>query len=167
MPQVTYINHVTVIVDNLEKAIPFYEHELGLEKLPAYKFDYPAQFFRVNGTQQIHLTEWEDTPSFRGHMCLQVNDFAALFRRMKQLGAIDIAPWGKVHRLPDGTYQMFIRDPSGNLIEISAPPEAEVDPMIFEDELCERTRGTFASHRDDSRGMRSDDATLYHGREET
>jgi lactoylglutathione lyase len=156
------INHVTLIVDDLEKARRFYTDVLGLEELPAYAFDYPVQFYRLNDTQQLHLTEWPDTPSFRGHLCLQVADFNAAFRTFKAMGIIDIAPWGRVRRLRGGVMQMFIRDPSGNLVEISHPDAATVDPEIFSDELVE-PGDVYVSGRADARGTRSDTATLYHG----
>ncbi|MYJ24261.1 MAG: VOC family protein, partial [Holophagales bacterium] len=34
MANVLQIQHATVVVDDLEKACTFYEHELGLEPLP-------------------------------------------------------------------------------------------------------------------------------------
>ncbi len=160
MARVLRINHVTVIVDNLEKATQFYEQELGLEPLSAFRFDYPVMFFRVNAEQQLHISEWEDTPSFRGHICFVADDFNAIFFRMKELNAIDIKPWGKVRQLPDGAMQMFLRDPSGNLLEISSSPDAEIDPQIFKDELY--GEGLYVSNRNDFRGNKSDDATLYH-----
>jgi len=46
MIEIKAINHVTLIVDNLEKARRFYTDVLGLEELPAYAFDYPVQFVR-------------------------------------------------------------------------------------------------------------------------
>ncbi len=157
------INHVALVVDDLEAASAFYEQELGLEPLPAYKFDYPAAFFRINDTQQLHLTEWEDAMSFRGHLAVQVDDWSAAFRRFRELGIIDTAPWGKVRKLPDGTFQMFIRDPAGNLIEISAPPGSPVDESVFEDAaLCDAESRPYHSGRDDARGLQSDDASLYH-----
>ena len=95
----------------------------------------------------------------------RVSDWTAAFRRFKELGIIDVKPWGKVRKLPDGTYQMFIRDPAGNLLEISAPPGAAVDESIFgADELCEAATGAYVSGRGDARGMQSDDASLYHGK---
>jgi lactoylglutathione lyase len=161
MIQIKAINHVTLIVDDLEKAREFYTHVLGLEELPAYAFDYPVQFYRINETQQLHITEWKDTPSFRGHVCLQVADFNETFGRLKELGAIDTAPWGRVRRLCDGTMQMFARDPSGNLIELSHPDSSTVDSAIWEDELVEQG-DVFVSGRGDARGTRSEDASLYH-----
>lgn len=162
MIQIKAINHVTLIVSDLEKAREFYTHVLGLEELPAYAFDYPVQFYRVNTTQQLHLTEWPDTTSFRGHVCLQVADFNETFRRLKALGAVDTAPWGKVRRLRDGSMQMFARDPSGNLIEFSHPDAGTVDPALWEDDLVEQG-DVFVSGRGDPRGTRSETATLYHG----
>jgi catechol 2,3-dioxygenase-like lactoylglutathione lyase family enzyme len=167
MAQAVHINHVTLIVDDLEKACAFYENELGLEPLPAFNLDFPAQFYRVNERQQLHLTEWPDQPSFRGHLCFQVDDFNAVFYRMRELGAIDITPWGRVRRLPDGAMQMFIRDPSGNLIEISCSPDTPVDEAIFSDELVESGTSVYVSNRDDARGLRGDSATLYHNRANT
>lgn len=158
------IQHVTMIVDDLETACAFYEHELGLEPLPTFDLDFPAQFFRINEHQQMHVTEWDDdATSFRGHVCLQIDDFNSAFRRMKALDVIDIGPWGNVRRLPDGSMQMFVRDPSGNLLELSCPAAVPVDDEIFDDELVDRGQTLYESKRDDGRGLHSADATLYHG----
>ncbi|MCR9064250.1 MAG: VOC family protein [Cytophagales bacterium] len=154
------INHVALIVNNLEETSEFYEKELGLEVIPAFLFDYPTAFFKINDTQQLHLTEWEDTYSFRGHVCMQVDDISTIFWRMKELGVIDTSPWGKVRQLPDGPIQMFVRDPSGNLVELSSAPGSAIDPKIFEDELFQE--GIYVSGRNDFRGYKSKDATLYH-----
>ncbi|MGR3810932.1 VOC family protein [Jiulongibacter sp. NS-SX5] len=160
MPNTIGINHVTLIVDNLEKASEFYEKEFGLEVLPAFLFDYPASFFKINETQQLHLSEWDDETSFRAHVCFHVENINEIFWRMKELGIIDTKPWGKVRTLPDGPLQFFIRDPSGNLVEISCPPGTEIDPKILEDDLFQE--GIYVSGRNDSRGYQSKDATLYH-----
>lgn len=160
MARALKINHVTLIVDNLEKAGEFYQNELGLEPLAAFRFDYPVMFFKFNEEQQLHISEWEDTPSFRGHICVQVDDFNRIFFRMKELDVIDVKPWGKVRKLPDGAMQMFVRDPAGNLVEMSSRPGDEIDPQILQDELYEE--GLYVSNRNDFRGYRSDNATLYH-----
>lgn len=154
------INHVTLIVKNLEEACLFYEKELGLEVIPAFLFDYPTAFFKISDTQQLHLSEWEDEVSFRGHVCFTVDDINTLFWRMKELGRIDTSPWGKVRRLPDGPLQMFLRDPSGNLVELSCLPGSPIDPAILEDELYQD--GIYVSGRNDFRGYKTKDATLYH-----
>lgn len=160
MAKAININHVALVVSNLEKACEFYEKELGLEAIPAFLFDYPTAFFKINEEQQLHLTEWEDVFSFRGHICLQVDDINTIYWRMKELQLIDVKPWGYVRQLPDGPIQMFVRDPSGNLIELSSAPDAKIDPNIFEDELFKP--GIYVSGRNDFRGYKTKDATLYH-----
>ena len=63
--------------------------------------------------------------------------------RAKQAGVIDLAPWGRVRRLPSGTMQMFVRDPSGNLIEIGSQRGAVIDAKLFADELVEPKPGMY------------------------
>jgi hypothetical protein len=92
-----------------------------------------------------------------------MDDINETFWRMKALGIIDTSPWGKVRVLPGGNIQMFVRDPSGNLVELSNPPSFKVDPKILEDELFQE--GIYVSGRNDFRGYKSKDATLYHGAE--
>lgn len=157
---VAEINHVTLIVDNLEASARFYEEEMGLEPVPAFVFDYPTAFFRITDTTQLHLSEWKDERSFRGHVCFRVHDFSEMYHRMKKQERIDTRPWGKVHRLPDGAMQMFIRDPAGNLLEISSFPNDEIDPAIFEADDFED--GLYVSGRNDFRGYKAENATLYH-----
>ena len=147
------IHHVAIIVNDLEKCRDFYTNFLGLEELPAFAFDYPVQFYQINETQQLHLTEWKDETSFRGHFCLEVDDFDEVFHRSKQQGLIDTAPWGKVRQLKNGAMQMFIRDPSGNLIEVTYRGAVPIDESIREDELFD-TSDVFVSGRSDARGGR-------------
>ena len=131
------IHHVNLMVDNIDKAIEFYGAQLGLEALPTPEMGFRAQFFKINDVQEIHVNELKDITPERAHFCLRVDDFAAHFRRMKAIGAIEIRTWGKVRRLPSGVMQMFVRDPSGNLIELSCEADQYVDPAIFDATLFE------------------------------
>jgi catechol 2,3-dioxygenase-like lactoylglutathione lyase family enzyme len=152
--QVQQIHHVTIIVDDLEKACDFYENVLGLEPLNTVNLDFPAQFYKVNERQQLHVTEWEDARSFRGHVCFQVDEFMPLFKRVKELGIMDTGPWGRTRMLPDGSMQMFVRDPAGNLVEFSCKPGTPVDVSVFADPQVEPERGIYVSGRNDPRGRR-------------
>jgi lactoylglutathione lyase len=131
------IQHVNLMVDDIDLAIEFYGTELGLEALPTPEMGFRAQFFKINDLQEIHINELDDVTPERAHFCLRVDDFAAQFRRMKALGAIEIKTWGKVHRLPSGVMQMFVRDPAGNLIELSCEADQYVDPAIFDEAIFE------------------------------
>ena len=131
------IHHINLMVDDLDRAVAFYGTALGLETVPTPEMGFPAQFFRINELQEIHVNELPDITPQRAHFCLRVDDFTEQFRRMKALGAIEIKTWGKVRRLPSGVMQMFVRDPAGNLIELSCEADQYVDPAIFDEALFE------------------------------
>ena len=129
------IQHVNLMVDDLARAVEFYGTALGLTAVPTPAMDFPAQFFKINDLQEIHLNQLHDVRPERAHFCLRVDDFTGQFRRMKALGVIEIKTWGKVRRLPSGVMQMFVRDPAGNLIELSCESDQYVDPSIFDEDL--------------------------------
>lgn len=126
------IQHVNLMVDDLALADAFYAGLLGLERDSTPDLGFPAQFYRVGETQQIHVNELPDVHAQRAHFCLRVDDFSGLFARARAQGVVDTETWGEVRRLPSGVMQAFIRDPSGNLIEISCEADQPVDDAVFE-----------------------------------
>ena len=128
------IQHVNVNVDDLDTAIPFYRDVLGLPLDETPDQGFRCQFFKIGSTQQIHMNEIRDERQFRGHFCLVVPDFMGVYSRAKARNAIDLAAWGKVRQLPNGKMQMFVRDPSGNLIEIASSSGECLDLAIFHDD---------------------------------
>jgi lactoylglutathione lyase len=149
---VKQIHHVTIIVNDLEAACDFYEQVLGLKRVNMIPLDFPAQFYHVGESQQLHVTEWEDTHSFRGHVCFQVDDFMGVYRRASTLGVIDTLPWGGIRTLPNGAMQMFLRDPSNNLVEISCAPGTPLEDDLFADSKTIPGQTVYASGRNDPRG---------------
>jgi lactoylglutathione lyase len=149
------IHHVTLMVDDIDAACDFYEQVFGLQAVNMINLDFPAQFYWIGERQQLHLTEWDDAHSYRGHVCFQTDDFMAIFEQARARGIIETRAWGKVRMLPDGGMQLFLRDPSGNLIEVSCKAGTPVDAGIFDDAaLVERERGVFQSGRNDPRGRK-------------
>ena len=133
------IHHINLMVDDLSRAVEFYGTALGLEAVPTPEMGFPAQFFEINDLQQIHVNELPDVTPERSHFCLRVEDFTDQFRRMKALGAIETKTWGKIRRLPSGVMQMFVRDPAGNLIELSCEADDDVEQAILETDFFEGT----------------------------
>jgi catechol 2,3-dioxygenase-like lactoylglutathione lyase family enzyme len=140
------IQHVNVNVESLDEAIPFYRDILGLPLDDTPDQGFRSQFFRIGQTQQqIHMNEMHDERQFRGHFCLVVPDFMTVFRRARAAGVIDVKAWGKVRQLPSGKMQMFVRDPSGNLVEIASAGNDAIDLAIFceDGDLVEPQRGVY------------------------
>ena len=126
------IHHVNVMVDDLTVANDFYENVLGLDRATTPDLGFPAQFFAVCEGQEIHVNELGDVHPERSHFCLRLDDFNAVFRRALDRGLFETETWDGARRLPTGVMQAFVRDPSGNLVEISCEADQPVDPSFFE-----------------------------------
>jgi catechol 2,3-dioxygenase-like lactoylglutathione lyase family enzyme len=129
------IQHVNLMVEDLEAAVEFYTGVLGLGLAPTPELGFPAQFVAVDEFQELHLNRLDDATPERAHFCLRVPDFNAVFRRAKAADAIETGTWGHARRLASGVMQLFVRDPSGNLIEIACDPDQIVDDDVLADEV--------------------------------
>jgi lactoylglutathione lyase len=126
------IHHVNVMVDDLDAAIAFYGDVLGFERAPTPDLGFPAQFFSVGDGQEIHVNELGDVHPERSHFCVRLDDFNGAFARALAAGVFETETWGQARRLPSGVMQAFVRDPAGNLIELSCESDQPVDPSIYE-----------------------------------
>jgi catechol 2,3-dioxygenase-like lactoylglutathione lyase family enzyme len=119
------LNHVALSARDLERSARFYEQLLGCARLPAPDVGFPTLWLSL-GDRQLHLFERETPVPPLHHFAVAVDDFAEACRRAEALGAFDGAPYGRdAYRLPDGTVQLFLRDPDGHLIEIDGAPGGE------------------------------------------
>jgi catechol 2,3-dioxygenase-like lactoylglutathione lyase family enzyme len=143
-----HIHHVNVLVDELGPAVSFYRDVVGLELIETPEQGFPSQFFRFNASQQLHMNQIADARPFRAHFCVEVPDFMEVLRRARSADAIDLRPWGRIRRLPSGKLQMFVRDPSGNLIEIASAPHAPLDRAELDETWFDDTVGNFTAASD-------------------
>jgi catechol 2,3-dioxygenase-like lactoylglutathione lyase family enzyme len=123
----TMIHHVNVMVDDLEAAVEFYRDVIGLQAIDTPELGFPAQFFAVGEDQQLHVNQLGDVHPERSHFCLRVDDFDRIVASADERGAIDAVTWGLATRLASGVVQLFVRDPSGNLIELNSSPDHRMD----------------------------------------
>ncbi len=147
------MHHINILVDDLDTAVAFYRDVIGVELDETPDHDFPSQFFKFSNGVQIHMNELKDVKPHRAHFCIVVDDFNEIFRRMKKAGVIDIEVWGKIRRLDNGAIQMFTRDPSGNLVEITSQPDVTLDDDILSDDLLDTSAGNhlYASGRNEHR----------------
>jgi YD repeat-containing protein len=129
----TSVNHVSIYANDLDESASFYEQLLGLERIATPTFAFPVQWMRL-GRQELHLFFRPDVqaPTFH-HVGLNVDDFEAVYRRARAQRLFDdSAFFSGMYELPDGSVQMYLRDPAGNLIEIDWPDVRILDPQIRE-----------------------------------
>jgi hypothetical protein len=84
------------------------------------------------GRQQLHLFVRTDAqaPHFH-HVALNVDDFGAVYwRACEQRLRDDSAFFSGMYELPDGSAQMYLRDPAENLVEVDWPDARTLDERI-------------------------------------
>lgn len=113
---ITGIHHVALTVTDLDAARAFYGEAMGFEQLDRPDFDFPGAWFGA-GAHQVHLIVAEQpaaaTPA---HVAFAVADFDAACARLERAGVQVRRPTGG---LPGTGRQAFVRDPSGNRIELN------------------------------------------------
>lgn len=123
----TGLNHLSIGAENLDETLRFYEEVLGMERIPTYNFGFRTQYLRL-GDLQLHVFELTDTIPRYQHFAIDVDDFHAVYDMAKERGLLDCETFrNPVNELPDGTVQMYIRDPGGNLVEIDWPDVNTLD----------------------------------------
>jgi catechol 2,3-dioxygenase-like lactoylglutathione lyase family enzyme len=118
---------VSIHADDLDESVRFYVDVFGMEKIPTYKFAFPVQYLRL-GDLQLHIFQRDSPAPAYHHIAINVDDFEGAFARAKALGILERESFFEdIYELPDGSVQMYIRDPAGNLVEIDWPDVTTLD----------------------------------------
>jgi len=131
--QVKCIDHVTLIVKDLDRSRDFYVGVLGMDEVPRPGFSFGGSWFQA-GPSQIHLILEHDQSSPAGlpgpgeraaatrthHFAFEVDDAYAAAEALKARG-IPLHSEPKLR--PDGYVQTFCIDPDGHTVELFSPPE--------------------------------------------
>jgi len=112
------VHHVSLDVADVATASRFYEDALGLTPIERPDFGFPGAWFDANGTQ-LHLIEVADhrAPTSQ-HFAFRVDDVDAVVAALVEKG-IEVSPPSA--GFPGAGRQAFLKDPSGNLIELNQP----------------------------------------------
>ena len=121
------IDHVTLVVANVNASREFYVDQLGFEEAPRPAFDFPGAWFKI-GQTMIHVTEsdelsgkagWGDRAVVRTsrghHFACRTSDFDLAIRAIEK-HEIEVASGPQIR--PDGANQVYIYDPDQHLVEI-------------------------------------------------
>lgn len=120
------IDHVTIVVSDLEASRRFYVDLLGMAEVPRPDFGFPGLWFQAGNTQ-IHLnieSQEAGPPGFTYtatqitralHYAFEVEDAHVAAHQLRDRGVTIVA--GPRSR-PDGAVQLYVHDPDGHLVEI-------------------------------------------------
>ena len=131
MPRVKQINHVAVVVDNMDKALSFWRDALGMEleelrDVPAEKSQ--VAFLPLPGSEVELVQPTTDDSGIakyltkRGpgmhHICLEVDDIEGMMSQLKLKGIRLVSE--EPHTASDGKKYVFIHpeSTSGVLVEL-------------------------------------------------
>lgn len=125
--QVKQIDHISIVVKNLEASRAFYGDVLGMQQVPRPAFSFVGLWLQA-GSTQVHLIleHAESGPANRDrpekltvsrtrHVAFEVDDALQAKARLDELG-IPVASGPKPR--PDGPIQITIFDPDDNLVEL-------------------------------------------------
>jgi catechol 2,3-dioxygenase-like lactoylglutathione lyase family enzyme len=125
------LDHGSLLVSDVPRALAFYTGALGLIEVPRPPtFDTPGAWLQV-GEQQIHLVgeaeagrAAEMSPAYDraeivigygNHLALVVDDLDAALARAAENG---VEPPGEIIARGDGVRRTFVTDPDGHVIEL-------------------------------------------------
>ncbi|GEM_PF-77140 len=131
--QVKSLDHVTIVVKDLEQSRRFYVDVLGMRQVPRPAFSFDGLWFQA-GKTQIHLIlqfagsgpagnllASELRSSRTQHFAFEVADAEAVVELLKRHGVRILS--GPKPR-PDGYVQVFVTDPDGHVVELCSLPKA-------------------------------------------
>jgi glyoxylase I family protein len=111
------LHHVSINVDDLEAANHFYIDGLGLEPIERPDLGFPGSWLAAPNGLQVHLLEVPGSVGPKGnHFALAVDDIEAEIKALRAKGLM-VPDWGDL----GAGLQVFLRDPSGNIVELNQP----------------------------------------------
>ena len=116
------INHVSVRALDLETSVRFYETLFGATRIATPYFGGILQWMKL-GDAQIHIFQRGEGFDRDAHFAVEVDDFVAVYRKARELGAFDTkGNWNHhLFEIPSGEVQLYLRDPADNLVEVVWP----------------------------------------------
>lgn len=130
--KVRQIDHVTIVVTDLQATRQFYVDWLGMVEVPRPDFDFAGLWFQAGDTL-LHIILEHDRSGAAGvnedgrlkssrghHLAFAVDDAKAAAAELEKRGIAFVSPPKK---RPDGAIQAFVLDPDGHVIELCSPPK--------------------------------------------
>jgi catechol 2,3-dioxygenase-like lactoylglutathione lyase family enzyme len=144
------INHVSVNARDLAESVDFYADLLGAEPIATPNFGFPVQWLAL-GRTQLHLFQKDVAPPSHHHLGITVADLEPVYRAAERRGAFDREAFGNhLVELPGDLVQLYVRDPTGNLVELD---HHGVDRLP--DDIRAQLKGLWSFNPQDDEHMRA------------
>jgi catechol 2,3-dioxygenase-like lactoylglutathione lyase family enzyme/uncharacterized protein YunC (DUF1805 family) len=129
--RVKSIDHVTLVVKDLERSRRFYVDVLGMREVPRPAFSFAGAWFQAGATQIHLILEYAGSgpagnllpAAQRGsrtqHLAFLVDDASAVMSHLEK-SQVPVLSGPKPR--PDGYIQLFVTDPDGHVVELRSAP---------------------------------------------
>ena len=128
----TRFTHVSIHADDMEESLRFYTDVFGMRQRPEPGLRAPRGSGSRLGGQQLHLF-LRDTPAPEfHHLGFDVDDFETAYRVASERGLLEARRLvaRRARSFNDGSVQMYLRDPAGDLIEVNWPDVTTLDRSV-------------------------------------
>jgi catechol 2,3-dioxygenase-like lactoylglutathione lyase family enzyme len=116
----TGVDHVSVNVGDVPRALAFYTESLGLtQNFTRPDFGFPGAWLDTGNGQQVHLIGAETPPPLGQHFALAYDDLDTVIAELRAQGVEVSDP---IAVGDTGRRQAFTADPFGNGIELHQRP---------------------------------------------
>ena len=119
--QLSRVHHISLNVSDAARDTKFYSEVLGFQAISRPDMGFKGAWFAM-GDQQLHLLEVAGFEAPKGqHFAFGVADIQAVRAHLMAKGVQVSEPAA----LADVCWQCFFKDPSGNLLELNQPLDAQ------------------------------------------
>ena len=112
------MNHFTILTNDVDGTIDFYDELLGLTAGPRPKFDFPGAWLYAGGAPILHVIGGRPKSELKAgvidHMAFTGRDLSGTLAKLKVRG---IEPTCR-RQVGSGMWQVFFFDPNGARVEI-------------------------------------------------
>ena len=137
------VSHFSLRAADIKVSAAFYTNFFGFKRIQAPNFGTEVVWLARKGFQ-LHLYRGDQACNVPNHVGLIVEEIEPIYLAAKHEGYLDKSSFGHpFRRLSSGEYQVYLRDPGGNLVEVNAHPdqslsaEAAAEVVSIEDEFAQ------------------------------
>ena len=121
------MNHFTILTDDVDGTLDFYDELLGLTAGPRPNFDFPGAWLYAGGAPILHVIggrpKSELKPGVIDHMAFTGRDLSGTLAKLKARGIEHTCR----RQVGSGTWQVFLHDLNGAKVEIDFAADETAD----------------------------------------
>jgi catechol 2,3-dioxygenase-like lactoylglutathione lyase family enzyme len=132
------ITHVAVVATDLQQSLEWYTELFGSDNIvqvPNMQLGKNEAVWLQIGRLGLHLAQWpEQYATGINHFGIGVTDpdlFHSIYQKAMARGWLDSRLGSNIYEIPSGEVQMFLLDPSKNLVEVDFPDASLLDRDII------------------------------------